>query len=230
MAEAPSEDVVAVLLERHGRTYAVEAGITLRDAPSPLFRLLCLALMLSARIRADAAVSAARALADAGWTTPQQMAASTWEERTRVLNGSGYARYDESTSRMLGQTTHLLIDRYRGDLRNLREEAERDPDAERHLLQRFTGIGSVGASIFCREVQVVWDEVLPFADDRVLDVARDLGLGSDAAALHGLVDDADQLTRLVVALVRSGLADDGEEIIEAARSRKDSARGVATSQ
>jgi endonuclease III len=219
MAEAPSKDVVATLLERHGRTYAEEAGITLRDTPSPLFRLLCLALMLSARIRADAAISAARALADAGWTTPDTMAAATWEERTKVLNESGYARYDESTSRMLGQTTDLLIDRYGGDLRNLRDEAGRDPDAERRLLQRFTGIGSVGASIFSREVQAVWDEMLPYADDRALEVARDLGLGSDAEALRGQVDDADKLTRLVAALVRSGLADDGNEIIESARSR-----------
>lgn len=219
MAEAQTEHVVATLLERHGRTYAEEAGITLRDTPSPLFRLLCLSLMLSARIRAEAAISAARALADAGWTTPEKMAASTWEERTRVLNESGYARYDESTSRMLGQTTDLLVDRYQGDLRNLRDEAERDPDAERRLLQEFTGIGSVGASIFSREVQAVWDEMLPYADDRALDVARDLGLGSDAEALRGLVDDAEQLTRLVAALVRSGLADDGEEILEAARSR-----------
>jgi hypothetical protein len=48
---ARRERVVAALLDRHGRTYAAEAGIRLRDAPAPLFQLLCLSLLLSARIR-----------------------------------------------------------------------------------------------------------------------------------------------------------------------------------
>lgn len=51
------------------------------------------------------------------------MAEATWRQRTDVLNRAGYARYDESTSRMLGDTAQLLLDRYRGDLRKLREEA-----------------------------------------------------------------------------------------------------------
>lgn len=218
MTDVSTEAVVRALLDRHGRTYCDEAEIGLRDTPSPLFRLLCLSLLLSARIRADAAVGAARALADAGWTTPDAMAASTWQERTRVLNEHGYARYDESTSRMLGQTSDLLTDRYGGDLRNLREDAERDPDRERRLLQQFTGIGAVGASIFSREVQAVWDEMFPYADDRALDVASSLGLGSDAESLRGHVDGAEELVRLVAALVRSGLAGDQDDILAVATS------------
>jgi hypothetical protein len=37
-----------------------------------------------------------------GLTTAEQMAASMWSERCRILARSGYARYDESTSRKLG--------------------------------------------------------------------------------------------------------------------------------
>ena len=62
-----------------------------------------------------------------GWTTARKMAASTWEERTRVLNHAGYARYDEKTSRRLAETSNLLLKCYNGDLRKLREAAERDP-------------------------------------------------------------------------------------------------------
>jgi endonuclease III len=211
--------IVEVLLDRHGRTYASEAGIRLRrNTPAPLFQLLCLSLLLSARIRAEAAVSAATALRDAGWTTPDAMADSTWAQRTKVLNRAGYARYDESTSRMLGQTVDLLRDRYRGDLRRLRDDAERDPDAERRLLQEFTGIGGVGASIFSREVQLVWDEQYPYADDRALETAEQLGLGHDVSDLTGLVDGPDQLTTLVAALVRCGLADDVDDVVAAAES------------
>lgn len=215
MARVPKHRIVAALLDRHGRTFAAEARIDLRrNTPAPLFRLLCLSLLLSARIRADIGVGAARALAGAGWTTPRKLADSTWAERTKVLDESGYARYDESTSRMLGETTELLLDRYGGDLRELRETAGRDLGEEQRLLQQFTGIGRVGAAIFCREVQIVWDEVYPFADDRALAVAADLGLGSDVADLRRNTADAAELARLVAALVRCGLAGDQDEILD----------------
>jgi hypothetical protein len=208
--------IVVELLERHGRTYAAEAGVRLRDTPAPLFRLLVLSLLLSARIDARIGVAAARALADAGWTTPRKMAASTWDERTRTLNHAGYARYDERTSRMLGDTVDLLLDRYDGDLRRLRDECDHDPGREGVALQRFSGIGAVGAAIFAREVQLVWDEVFPFADQRALITADRLGIGDDATALTRLVDDRTEFVRLVAALVRCGLRGDAEEILDAA--------------
>jgi hypothetical protein len=40
-------------------------------------------------MRAANAMRAARALADRGWTTARDMVATSWEERTRVLNQSG---------------------------------------------------------------------------------------------------------------------------------------------
>jgi hypothetical protein len=222
VTDRPSPSRIArALLDRHGRTYAAEAGIDLsRGTPSPLFRLLCLALLLSARIRADTAVQAARAVADAGWRTPRAMRDATWEERTRVLNRSGYARYDERTSRMLGDAATLLLAQYDGDLRRLRERAGRDPDRERSLLTEFPGIGDLGAAIFAREVQAVWPELDPFADDRALDVADALGLGRDVQDLRRLVDDAPDFARLVAALVRCGLARDAEGVLDAARDEQ----------
>lgn len=207
---------VAALLDRHGQTYASEAGISLVDAPSPLYRLLCLSTLVSARIRADIAVSAARALADAGWTTPQKLAAAAWSERTKVLNESGYARYDESTSRMLGDSANLLLDRWKGDLRQLRDEAEQDPVQERKLLKQFKGIGDTGVDVFFREVQGLWQELFPFVDRRALDSAKRLGLGDDARDIGRLVK-ADELPTLVAALLRARLEDSYDEILDAAR-------------
>jgi hypothetical protein len=228
LADAGTEDpvdppsthrIVESLLDRHGRTYASQAGIRLRNTPAPLFRLLCLSLKASARISSGIAVAASRSLADAGWTTPAKLAASSWSERTRVLNRSGYARYDESTATMLATTTGLLLGRYRGDLRVLRDRAGRDPDDERHLLQEFTGIGDVGAAIFSREVQLVWEEMFPFADERVLEVADRLGIGSDVAAMSRGTSDVGELTRLVAALVRCDLAGDADAVLDSARGR-----------
>lgn len=218
MVSAPTKQrIVEALVARHGRTYADEAGISIRDNPAPLFQLLVLSLLLSARIRADAAMAGFRGLVDTGWTTPAKLAASTWEQRTKTLNESGYARYDESTATMLGDTVDLLLDRYYGDLRQLRDHADHDPDAERRLLQQFSGIGEVGAAIFSREVQIVWDEMYPFADPRALAAADRLGLGGNLPDLIRNTNDAAHFTLVVAALVRCDLAGDHADIVATAR-------------
>ncbi len=208
--------VVAVLLERHGRLFSEALGLDLRPGdPSVLFQWLCAAYLLGGRIRAESAEQAAAALLAEGSTTPEKLAATTWEERTRLLNRSGYARYDESTSRRLGGMAALLLDRYAGDLRNLRAAAHRDPAAERRLLKQIKGIGDVRADIFLREVQVTWNEVYPFADRRALHAAAALGLGDDAHALARRVAPAD-FAKLVAALVRTDLGKSAKEIRAAA--------------
>lgn len=218
MTRTPKHRIVAALLDRHGRTYANEAGISLRSTPAPLFRLLVMSLLLSARIDASIAVRATRALVQAGWTTPEKLGTSTWADRAGVLNRAGYARYDERTSTMLGDTTQRLLEHYDGDLRRLRDEADHEPEAERRALQRFSGIGRVGSEIFSREVQVVWDEMFPFAGDRALRCAARLGLGDDVRALRRNTDDPRHFTTLVAALVRCDLAGDHDAVLESARS------------
>jgi hypothetical protein len=218
-ASASRSGVVAALLQRHGSTFAEELGIDVRrNTPSPLFRLLCVAMLSSARINWKIAVAAARALAAEGWTTAEAMAGSTWAARARTLNAAGYARYDERTSSMLGELSQVVLDRYRGDLRGLRAEAGRDPASERRLLKMFKGMGDVGVDIFFREVQVAWKELVPFVDRRALAAARRLRLGDSARALARLSDGGD-FARLVAALVRTDLEGDHDAILEAAASR-----------
>jgi endonuclease III len=200
-SSSSQKQIARKVLDAFGSSYADDAGIRLGDTPGPLFQLLCLSLLLSARIRANIAVAAARALFAEGWRSPRKLVASSWEGRARVLNEAGYARYDERTARMLADAAKLLIDRWRGDLRRLRGEADRRPDRERELLQAFPGIGPVGADIFAREVQAVWPEHFPTADARSLRAARHLGLDGDAEALSGLVAQRD-FPRLVDGLVR----------------------------
>ena len=217
MAEGSRAHVVAVLLERHGRTYADELGIPLtRGTPSALFRWLCAATLLSARINADLSVRAARVLAKHGWTTAGRMTETSWKARVEALHRGGYGRYQERTATLLGDSSTMLRRRYGGDLRRLREAADRDPHRERELLKQFKGIGEVGADIFLREAQGPWDELYPFADKRALEVAARLGLGKDAQSLARHVDRAD-FPCLVTALVRAALARDVDGIRAAAR-------------
>lgn len=208
-------DVIDRLLDEHGGSFASELGIRLeRGTPAPLFQLLCFSLLASARISTGLAVDAAAALRDAGWTTVSKLDDSSWEDRARVLNEAGYARYDESTARYLADTATWLGDRYGGDPRRLREEADGDVDRMLELLQGAKGIGEVGASIFCREVQAIWPEIRPYADDRVLRTADRLGLGRSAQDLARAAG-TDDLSEVTAALVRVETA--GDDAIEAVR-------------
>lgn len=217
MANNRDYALAQILLLHHGRTFSDELEIEIQtNTPSALFRLLVAAMLFSARISARLAMQAARALTEQGWTTPEKMVAATWEDRTRTLNRSGYARYDERTSRMLDYTSQLILNQYQGDLRNLREAAGRKVDIERKLLKEFKGIGDVGVGIFFREVQIAWDELFPFADERACQNARALGLPAEANALLKLVGEAD-FPRLLSALVRVGLAGERELLLEEVR-------------
>jgi len=201
-------DTVKALLETHGTTYAEDAGITLDDKPSPLWELLVLSLLLSARIGSDIAVAAARELFEAGYRTPQHMRDATWQQRVDALGRGRYRRYDERTATQLGEMAELVLEEYGGDLRRLHEQG----DVE-EALQRFKGIGPAGAAIFCREVQGVWRDLAPYVDRLAAEGARRLGLPSSPGGLAELVARKD-LPRLVAACVRAAR---DREVVEDAK-------------
>lgn len=212
------KETARALLRAHGRTFAEEAGIRLKDTPQPLYRLLVLAVLLSARIRASVAVEAARALAGAGMKDARAMADATWQQRVDALGEGGYRRYDERTSTQLGDGAELLLERYGGDLRRMREEADGDVDRLRELLTEVPGIGPTGADIFLREVQGIWPEVHPYLDAKTLQGAERLGLPKDSRALARLVE-RDETPALAAGLIRAALDKAvAEEVREAAGS------------
>lgn len=193
-----SKDVVEALLDRHGTTFAEDAGIKLADKPSPLWQLLVLSLLLSARIGSDIAVAAARELFRAGYRTPQKMKDASWQDRVDALGRGHYRRYDERTSTQLGELADAVLEEYGGDLRRLHQDG---PDVE-EALQQFKGIGPAGAAIFCREVQAVWPDLPPYVDKLAADGAQRLGLPKSADKLAELVPRKD-LPRLVAGCVRA---------------------------
>ncbi|MFF4342895.1 endonuclease [Kitasatospora sp. NPDC001540] len=199
------DTVTSELLAEHGRTYAEEAGITLRDRPSPLYRLLVLTVLSSIRIRAATAVAAARELSRAGLRTPRAMADAAWQDRVDALGRAHYVRYDESTATALGDGARLVLERWRGDLRRMAAEADGDPGALRALLREVPRIGPVGADVFCREAQAVWPWLRPSFDARACRAARNLGLPGTPEGLAHLVPP-ERYAVLAAALVRSGAA------------------------
>jgi len=214
MTGPDQREVVRILLKLHGRTFAEDLGIhAVENEPSPLFCLLISALLFSTRISHNIALKSARILFEHGWTTPERMAASTWEQRVQALDEGGYVRYDERTSTMLGETAQMLIDRYQGDLRRLRDAAGADPARERKLLDQFKGVGDVAINIFFREAQLAWPELYPFADERTLASAKKLGLPADGKKLAALVRSRENFVRLVSALIRIQLEHKHDEIL-----------------
>lgn len=199
------QTIVRSLLSEAGTTYASQAGIALTNKPAPLYRLLVLSVLLSTRIKAGIAVAAAQELA--AYDSPRKMLDATWQDRVDALGRAHYVRYDESTSTALGEGAELLLDRYGGDVRKIREAADGDVRAIRYRLRELPRLGPVGADIFCREAQAVWPELRPYLDKKALSGAEKIGLPKDAAALAELVT-VDDLARLAAALVRVTLEKD----------------------
>ncbi|NEB36073.1 endonuclease [Streptomyces sp. SID14515] len=212
--------ITDALLEEYGLTYAAEAGIRLRDTPQPLYQLLVLSDLLSARIRASVAVAAARALFAHGLRTPRRMADATWQQRVDALGEGGYRRYDERTATQLGEGARLVLDVWKGDLRRLRAEADGDGEALRSGLRRVPGIGPAGADIFVREVQDLWPEFGPWVGAKGVQGAERLGLPASSGALTELARGRDGAA-FAAALVRAALDREiAETVREAAGARK----------
>jgi thermostable 8-oxoguanine DNA glycosylase len=205
-----AEDIARTVISRHGTTFAEGAGIELADAPAPLFQLLVLAELLSARISAGIAVAAAVELTRSGWTTPTAMRDTKRSAVVAALGRAGYRRYDERTATELRDMAELVLARYSGDLRRLAEEADGDAGRAERLIQEVKGIGPTGAAVFLREVQGVWPWLRPYLDERARAGARRVGLPDDGARLAELVP-ADDLARFAAALVRVGRLPSGHD-------------------
>ncbi len=211
-----SELIVKALLDQCGFTYAEEAGIKLADRPGPLYQLLVLTTLLSARITADIAVGAAHELFAAGYRSPKAMSEASWQDRVDALGRGHYRRYDESTATELGDGADLLTSRWHGDLRRLRDDAGPDTDRLASLLTEFPGIGPTGASIFLREVQDTWPAVAPYADARVISGARRVGLPGDGPDLARVLAASGQPARVAAALIRVSMSQHAASEVTAA--------------
>jgi hypothetical protein len=194
-------------IDRAGQTYCAQAKITLKDTPSPLYRLLVLSTLLAKPIAGDLAVAGCVELGRAGLRAPRAMLAATWQQRVDALSRAHYRRYDESTATRLEQSAQFLLDHYGGDLRRLADHADSDPDRAAELLTEVPGIGPSGASIFLREAQAVWLWLRPYVDERMVEGARRLGLPRSRAGLGELLTRL-QPAQLAAALVRASLDDE----------------------
>ena len=218
--------VVERLIRGYGYTIADQIGASPLRARGPeLFEVLCAAVLSARRVDQWSGLAAWLAMRDRGWATPDRLSIAPYKQRVRLLGDTGYIRSPERMSFSLGSIADAIGDRYEGDLGNLREKAERDPVKERELLTRLKGVNPQVVDVFFREMQRVWDELYPYADDRVLEAAAHLALPSDASALAEL-SGRDRFPKLVAALAHVGrvnafhvLHDDGPALLVDLRDR-----------
>ncbi|MEU5383099.1 endonuclease [Kitasatospora cineracea] len=217
---------VAVLLESAGGTYPEQAGIVLADRAEPLWQLLVLSNLASARIHGSIAVTGTAALIAAGAGTPAGTLELGRLHCKEALIAGRYRHFAEGTATRLSDCARLAEDEYGGDLRGLAAAAQYRPDRTRALLQRFPGIGPAGAAAFCRDAQAVWPHLRPALDARVPVGAERLGLPVEPDRLAALVAPSD-LHRLADALVRVALDPELAERVLDAEQVLDSEREPA---
>ncbi len=202
-------------MEMFGRTFAEELAIEIaQETPAALFQLLVVALLFS--INSKVALEAAKNAFDRGWTSPEKPPALSYDDA-----GS----YDKRTAKKIGMLAGAVMDRYKGDLRILREMGGHNSFLERELLKKFKGVDDRGADIFVREIQAVWNENYPFLDRHALTAARRLGLGDDPDRLAALVEKQD-FPKLASSLSRIGLSHAYEEVSRRAASLSGAADGT----
>ena len=211
-----TKSVVRALLGRHPRGYAAEAvGLTVTGTASGLFRLLCLAVLARDTELSGGTVPAAQAVFGRDWGAPAEMLKPDEGERAAVLAGAGCPD-PQRAARQLGEAARLVLDRYQGDLRKLRDEAGGDSARLRRLLSGIPGMDGPGLAVFLREAQSFWPEAGPFVDERAARAARRLGLPADAGELAADVargGGEEQLSWLTGALALTDARDEYDRIL-----------------
>ncbi|EPX76739.1 hypothetical protein [Salipiger mucosus] len=210
------QELVEALIADHGTPWSEEIGADIaRDVPQPWFHWLLAAQLMSAPIHAGQAARAAAGLKAAGLHKIEAILESDRETRIRVLNESGYARFDNRGADYIFAAAELVRERWGGDLRRLAEEGG-DRAGILRALTRVKGIGEAGAAIFAREAQIAWDALYPMLDDAAAEEAGRLGLPREAEALAELAGSRERFVRLAAALVRVALDGPSERVQAAA--------------
>jgi hypothetical protein len=117
---------VRPLPDGYPRGYITEtAGFTVTKTAAGLFRLLCVSVLATDSVPSGPVIAAVRALFERRWDSVPEMSKTTGDDRARVLDQAGYPDPARG-SRHLGEATAHVLERYDGDLGNLRQAAGGD--------------------------------------------------------------------------------------------------------
>jgi len=172
-------------------SYSEELKIDLTQ-PKGRFQWFLASILFGARISEKIACRTYLALQESGIDTPDKILSAGWDELVRLLDESGYVRYDFSTATKLIDIMSSLKERY-GTLEDLYQQSSDTEDLDIRL-REFKGIGPVTAQIFLSEMRGIWD-IHPEVSDKALKMAEWLGIDLDEFS-------GERLSRAETALIK----------------------------
>ncbi|MFC0037441.1 endonuclease [Actinomadura rayongensis] len=215
-----TKQTVRALLDRYPSGYATEeAGFTVTDSPTGIFRLLCLGILADDSTPSEGAMAGMRAMLRRGFDAVAPLAEADEREVGDALARAGHPD-PEYGARNLCAAARLVRDRWNGDVNAIHREDGGDARKLDALLGEIPGMDEAGRAVFLREAQIFWPEAGPFLDAHAARAARRLGLPDRADTL--LTDVArgereEELSWLVGALALVDAHDEYGEIEAAVR-------------
>ncbi len=144
-----TKETVRALPGRYPRGYVQEeAGLFVTNTAAGLFRLLFLPVLARDSVPSGAPVKAAQALYGRHWDSAPEISKPDDGERAGVLREAGYDEAEDA-SRRLGAAARMVLERYGGDLQNLRQAAGGDGTRLRSLLREIPGVDDAAARSSC---------------------------------------------------------------------------------
>ena len=158
---------------KRSKLYSEELGIDLKkNNDEELFKWFLVSVLFGARISETIAKKTYRTFEKYKLLNPEKiMKAGRKFLINPIMREGGYVRYDGKTSTQILRNCQTLIEKYKGSLKTLHEEAKNSKDLENKLLY-FYGVGPITVNIFLRELRPFWKKSDPEPLPIVKEIAK----------------------------------------------------------
>jgi len=165
------------LVEGFGLKYSEILGIDLSGRnDEENFKWFLASVLFGAPINETSVIKTFKCFQKYNVLTPKRILETGWDGLVRILDEGSYIRYDFKTADKLLEVMRNLMEKYKGSLSVLYNEASDLKDLEKRLKDLGKGIGDVTVSIFLRELRDTWEKANPTPTDLVILSAKNLGI------------------------------------------------------
>ena len=142
--------------------YSEELGICLKENnDKEIFKWFLTSILFGTRISETIVKNTYKTFERYNLLRPRKILKAGWNFLVNpIMREGGYVRYDGKTSTQILRNCENLIQKYRGSLKELHEEAQNSKDLE-DKLTNFYGIGPITTNIFLRELRPFWEKANP---------------------------------------------------------------------
>ena len=170
------------IVEKCGKPYTGMFSIDLGEGNPAYAKWLLAAILYAKPMPEGAVIEAFNSLESQGMTRSSEnsvaasIAKASWQQVVKILQKSGFTRYDFSTASEVLDAFKDLVEVYDGKLSRLYDDATDGRDLERRLQELGKGLGPAGLFIFLSGMRAVWPKADPKPTPRVKELAARLGI------------------------------------------------------